>query len=389
MIIEFINHACYIVDTGKVRILCDPWLHGEAFDRGWKHFMKTPVHINELDYDYIWISHEHPDHFSVRDIKEIEGSKTFFYQETKDSKVKNFLEKEGHTVIEMRNWEPYILPDKSEMIVTKVHDDSWMYINNGKDSILNLNDCESRTTKELSEIRQKLDSPTVLMTQFSFAMWIGNQRDDKANDLSAKNILERVGKQRKILEPKYVIPFASYVRFAHEDNVWMNYKANTPFDAIPYIEPATPIIMEMMDGWKIGSEWNNEGKWDWYTHLPEWLWMCHTEEPLYKDKEQNMEDILREFDNYQERIKSKNSWLAIRLLKTIGFLPPTTIYLKDNRLAIEFDIVNGIKMVNLKQEECDMSMNGETFINILRYEWGRGTLTVNGRFSANYKTMWK
>ena len=380
MRIEFINHACYIVDTGKVRILCDPWLHGEAFDRGWKHLMPTPVHINDLDYDYIWISHEHPDHFSIQDIKEIEGTKIFFYQATKDGKVKKFLEEEGHKVIEMRNWKPYILPDESKMVVTRYGDDSWMYITNHEDSILNINDCAITNTKKLTEIKSKLGSPTVLMTQFSFAMWIGNEGDDKANDLSARAILERIGRQREILEPKFVIPFASYVKFVHEDNVWMNYKANKPWDTIPFIKPATPIIMDMMDKWTIGKKWNNKGKWNGPFVIGR---------ALYKDTAQNMEDILDSFGVYQQKIKDKNSWLAIRLLKMIGFLPPTTVYLKDNRVAIQFDIVKGIKMVNLKPEECDIRMKGETFINVLRYEWGRGTLTVNSRFSANYKTMWK
>ena len=58
---------------------------------------------------------------------------------------------------------------------------------------------------------------------------------------------------------------------------------------------------------------------------PEWLWTCHTEEPLYKDKEQNMEDILREFDNYQERIKSKNSFLVFASFLKLPFIADVTI----------------------------------------------------------------
>ena len=83
MKIEFINHACYIVDTGKVRILCDPWLHGQAFDRGWEHLVETPVKINDLDYDYIWISHEHPDHFSVQDLMRLKVHKLYSIKKQK------------------------------------------------------------------------------------------------------------------------------------------------------------------------------------------------------------------------------------------------------------------------------------------------------------------
>jgi UDP-MurNAc hydroxylase len=379
MKIEFINHACYIVDTGKVRILCDPWLHGQAFDRGWEHLIETPVKINDLDYDYIWISHEHPDHFSVQDLNEIKGPQTIFYQETRDKKVKAFLESKGHRVIEMHDWESFILPDNSKITVTKVDDDSWFHITDGNESILNLNDCEVITDKDLEKIKSKLGSIDVLMTQFGFAMWIGNEGDATANSMSAMNILSRVTRQAEILKPRYVLPFASYIKFCHKDNVWMNQHQNKPWDV--WVKPADTIIMEPMDKWSVGDKWSNRGKWkkafndlDTYT---------------YEDDIVPFPTLLDEFDKYVGRIKDKNSWLAIRVLKFAGFLPPTSIYLVDNEVGIDFCIVNGIKVNRLSQLECDISMCSETFLNILKFEWGRGTLTVNGRFTANYYTMWK
>ena len=123
MKIQLINHACYVVDTGSIRILCDPWLSGDIFDRGWRHLQDNNISINDIDYDYIWLSHEHPDHFSPLDLSKIKGPKTFFYQETRDKKVKNWLESKGHTVIEMEDWKPFNLPDNSKLTVTKVSDD--------------------------------------------------------------------------------------------------------------------------------------------------------------------------------------------------------------------------------------------------------------------------
>ena len=217
------------------------------------------------------------------------------------------------------------------------------------------------------------------MTQFGFAMWIGNEGDDKANNMSAMNILNRVTRQAEILKPRYVIPFASFVKFCHKDNVWMNQHQNKPWDV--WVKPSTTIIMEPMDKWSIGDKWSNHGKWkkafnglDTYT---------------YEDDIVPFPTLLDEFDKYVSRIKDKNSWLAIRILKFAGFLPPTSIYLVDNDIGIDFCIVNGIKVNRLSPLECDISMRSETFLNILKFEWGRGTLTVNGRFKANYSTMWK
>ncbi len=40
MKIEFINHASYLLN-GSSKILCDPWLDGDAFNNGWRHLIKS------------------------------------------------------------------------------------------------------------------------------------------------------------------------------------------------------------------------------------------------------------------------------------------------------------------------------------------------------------
>tara|TARA_R100000458_G_scaffold12496_1_gene10295 strand:+ start:31 stop:1305 length:1275 start_codon:yes stop_codon:yes gene_type:complete len=382
MKIELVNHACYIVDTGSIRILCDPWLSGHIFDRGWRLLKDSNTNINDLEYDYIWISHEHPDHFHTPTLNEIKGPKTFFYQETKDKKVKNWLEKKGHKVIEMEDWKPFNLPDNSKLTVTKVSDDSWMSVKKGDELLLNLNDCVVNTKEQCKEIITNIGIPLVLMTQFSFSSWIGNEGDGYWNRKCADNVLERVKLQTEELLPNYVIPFASFVKFAHRDNDWMNNYSNKIEDVIPYIEPtATAIPMYLGQRWNIGDEPPEDMSFLWYTnddiHVKTW------------DKDIPFREILTEFEYYQKNIKKQNSWLAIRLLKWCGLLPTTTIYLEDNNIGINFCIVDGIKPSRTHKDDCDVSMKAETFINVLRYEWGRGTLTVNGRFKANYDKMWR
>jgi hypothetical protein len=33
--LQFINHACYLYESTDYIILCDPWVEGLAFNRGW------------------------------------------------------------------------------------------------------------------------------------------------------------------------------------------------------------------------------------------------------------------------------------------------------------------------------------------------------------------
>ena len=103
--LQFLNHSSLLLTTSKTKILCDPWFKGTAFSDGWSLLYDESHNINELDFDYIWMSHEHPDHFSIPTLRELNKSCTFLFQETKDKKVKKYLEEKGHLVIELKNKE--------------------------------------------------------------------------------------------------------------------------------------------------------------------------------------------------------------------------------------------------------------------------------------------
>ena len=71
MQIEFIGHAGFMVTEGAVTLLMDPWLNDKgAFDSAWFQF-PCNHHYFELirekmaadKHNYVYISHEHKDHF--------------------------------------------------------------------------------------------------------------------------------------------------------------------------------------------------------------------------------------------------------------------------------------------------------------------------------------
>ena len=66
--IQFINHASVIVSDKKTSVLSDPWYTGDAFHKGWNLVHETEHQDIEKvlhNVTHIWISHEHPDHFSI------------------------------------------------------------------------------------------------------------------------------------------------------------------------------------------------------------------------------------------------------------------------------------------------------------------------------------
>ena len=70
MKVRFVGHAGISVECQNQTILCDPWLVGKVFNNSWALLSPTsPPPFATVDY--IWISHEHPDHFSFPSLKSI------------------------------------------------------------------------------------------------------------------------------------------------------------------------------------------------------------------------------------------------------------------------------------------------------------------------------
>src|SRR5258708_3915914 len=61
--IHFVGHASVVIECADTAILVDPWLFGKIFHNSWTLMPQPALDESMLrKIDYIWISHEHPDH---------------------------------------------------------------------------------------------------------------------------------------------------------------------------------------------------------------------------------------------------------------------------------------------------------------------------------------
>ncbi|MBQ4212254.1 MAG: MBL fold metallo-hydrolase, partial [Selenomonas sp.] len=49
----YYGHACFLLDDGQHKVICDPFLTGNP---------KAAVKVEDVEADYILISHAHGDH---------------------------------------------------------------------------------------------------------------------------------------------------------------------------------------------------------------------------------------------------------------------------------------------------------------------------------------
>ena len=72
MQITYVGHAAIHVAGGGRTILMDPWLSDPAYCNSWFHYPPLVHSLRDLTpVDYVYVSHEHPDHFDAATLREL------------------------------------------------------------------------------------------------------------------------------------------------------------------------------------------------------------------------------------------------------------------------------------------------------------------------------
>ena len=387
MKIELINHASVIFKCGETKILTDPWYCESPFNNGWSLLVEKDIDINALDFNYLWYSHEHPDHFSIADIKKISEDRkkeiTILFQKTPDQKVKGFCEKLGFKVKELEPMTSYELED-GVIITCGIEGgfDSWISVSHEGKTALNINDCRVEEEEELNEIKDLIGDVDVLLTQFSWANWVGNSGDENAIEISRGLVHYRVDNQIKFLNPDYIIPFASFTWFSHEENSFCNHNAITVKEFVDRYPNENMITLYLGDEWEVGNAR------DCSEAVATWMDVTRGDrEPKHKSKTVPTQDLLDSFAHMKSKIQKDNDWQAILDLHESGDLEDCVVHLTDTDQKFLFNIT-GYTLTETSKP-WDIQMGSESFNYLMRHAWGRGTLMINGRFQANYKTLYR
>ena len=391
MKLTFINHACCKVTTRTTSVLFDPWIEGPAFNAGWDLLVPTPYSFDWImeDVSFIWISHEHPDHFSQRFLARVAERHadrvTILFQKTRDGRVANYCRALGLKVRELED--RVRAPLNHEVMVTcgtSYFYDSWLLLSDGHESILNLNDCPMREKAELEKLAALIGPPTVLLTQFSYAAWKGGRDNREFRVDAARARLATLNAQVRALQPRFALPFASMIYFSNVENFYLNDGANTPRDAASALAAAgtEPVVLFPGEAWEVGTPRDNEMSLRRYDERYAMLATLPLRPP---GDSSDLAALSQAFTVYGERVFKRNSKSLIWLLSKISFLgafQPLTIKLTDIDLLLSFSLLDGISSLPAGAASPDVSMHSSSLLFVLQNEFGYDTLTVNGRFEA-------
>ena len=400
--LKFLNHASFLLESKDSILLVDPWLSGSAFNNGWAlldNLIKEEELINEIKNSkkqlFIWYSHEHSDHLSFIFLKKLILSSTKFtilFHDTNDKRVVTNLLKRGLKVKEQKDGIKFKIDDEISITTWKFQDniDSYCLINTNEISILNLNDCIVNNKETAFEVKDKTkkisENIDILFTQFGYANWISNKENIEQRKIQGIEKNERIFIQNKFLNPKIIIPFASFIYFSNYDNFFTNDFQNTPLRLrnsplleniqykISFMKPKDILYLEN-NSFDILKKNSNNAEIYWNN-------LFNKIKPIsYKEKAFNFYELKKIFKKNRHIISLKLIFLP-QILELIGFIKPVNIHIIDLDQSIQFSWLTE-PFITKSKNNAIISINSNSLAFTFSNEYGIDALSVNGRFHEN------
>ena len=228
--LHFYGHNCFLTETPSSVLITDPWFSNKgAFFGSWfqypdnSNFKEDLLKKIKQKKSYVYITHEHQDHFDEETIREFIPNVTFLIPSFQDKYLENKLKHLGSDVVTISDSELTQLNEDLQISVyisdIGVNHDSAILIKTNSFTFLNQNDC--KIFDVIKSIDTKIDYYSV---QYSGASWhpvcyenySEKERVDISNEKSQvkiKNVMNAI----KTIKPKFYIPAAGPAIFPFLD----------------------------------------------------------------------------------------------------------------------------------------------------------------------------
>ncbi len=255
MEIKFLGHAGFSLENEKQILLMDPWLSPNGqFCKSWYQYPKNH-HLFDIIENmfseskknkYIYISHEHKDHFDLDFLNHIKNRDfKFITPNYRSNALRKELKKiSSNGIIEFNDEEEKKIDGFNISIFiddTGINRDSAIIVNDGKKTFLNMNDCKIyERTKSLLDKYGKIDLAAI---QFSGATWypvcydFNNEEKNKLFENKRDVKFELVKSFLDKLKPEFYLPSAGPPCFLSDELIEINFYSPTQFpDESEFVE---------------------------------------------------------------------------------------------------------------------------------------------------------
>jgi UDP-MurNAc hydroxylase len=380
MRIHLVGHACIVAECADTSILMDPWFFGRIFNNSWRLLPEPDFDQKMLDkIDYIWISHEHPDHCHLPTLASLppafKARVTILLQDRETAKIFPALRDLGYQRFRSLAHQA-IVPLSDGADPTKVYCyhaglmDSALAVMSQGQVIFNANDARIGVAA-CKRILKDLGHVDVLLNQFSLAAYAGFEPHENFLPGRAKQILDNVSSVHAALGANVTIPFASFMYFSTLDNKYVNNFANSASDAADHLSRhgQRTAILYPGDSYEVGAEHDSSLALARFSRLP------GIDQRAYDPIERRpLPDIVAAYDGLSAQLRDRYPMLLLRGLRRV------TIRIPDLDTTVAFRLAKGPLEEIHGATEPDLVINSQPLWFGLKFSFGMQTLGVSARF---------
>ena len=281
MQLTYMSSASVLIKDEDSTLLTDPWFVDGEFYGSWYNYPPCTIKFDELEnIDGIYISHIHPDHFSVKTLKKMNKHIPIFIHKFHADFLKNAIERLGFNVIEVEHNKRINIKDNLNLRILASDDcdpslcmkyfgcgiaektlgsttiDTLCAIDNNEQVIINTNDCPfPLAEKTATKIKNSYNHINFLLFGYSSATAFPQCFELSSDELenSQKEIVQKFLSQGEsyinLFQPDFYMPFAGrYVLGGEKSNLEKKRAKIELDDAFDYFSNSSTINHELHKG---------------------------------------------------------------------------------------------------------------------------------------------
>jgi UDP-MurNAc hydroxylase len=375
--ITLVSHASLLVETNGIRLLTDPWYSGRIYQNAWELCPPPQAVPDFRSLDAIFVSHAHPDHYhrsTLERIREERGGDIpiFVAKFFHDTIARDLRDLGFRAVVEMTPGVQFeAFPAVSFYSQQFRMDDSLLaVVGHGDETLVNINDAPLRGST-LTDLARRFPRVDYCAAQFAIAQGYPYCYDNVQADFTREDLVRRFDSFARVLKPRHMIPFASFVRFCSADNAHMNQHKMT-LDELRSVSTAQLTVLypgDSIDGGTVASDDAHRARFD----------LAQRDESYANDIEQVALDRLDDsMAAFTRKLADRVPAFFRRKLPRFAFIlndQPWGYLVADDRAVRK-------PARELSSEPIQYRLASEVLVEAVEHDWGWSDLSIGARFRA-------